>query len=209
MTAGAGFIGDGRPSDDGDMQDSVAASNETRSSRGEVSATARKFIRDWGDLADRWGTDRTTAEVYALLYLTGGPLDLRAVSERLAIPADEAAAGLEALRQMGVARIVDRNAATLRYQALPDLWDTFQAILEERRRREFEPAMAALRDAVLRADSDPGCDDATRRRLEEMQTFLRDAAGLYRQLSSLPGREVRRLFRMGGKIRRALGVSEA
>jgi DNA-binding transcriptional regulator GbsR (MarR family) len=203
----AGFTPGPGGADDGDMQDSATA-GEART-RPELSATARKFIRDWGDLADRWGIDRTTAEVHALLYVAGAALDLRTVAERLSVPADEAAAGLEALRRMGVARIVDRTAGTLRYQCVPDLWEAFQAILEERRRRELEPAMAALRDAVLRADSDPGCDDATRRRLEDMQAFLRDGLGLYKQLSALPGAQVRRLFKMGGKIRRALGLDDA
>lgn len=174
----------------------------------QISPTARKFIRDWGDLADRWDIDRTTAEVHALLFLQGAPLDLRSVADALSLQGDEAAVALEALREMGVARIADRHAGSIRYECPGDVWEMFHAVLESRRKREVEPAVAVIRDAVLRADSDPECDDATRKRLEEMQGFLRDATGFYKELASIRGADMRRLLRMGSKIRRALGLGD-
>ena len=191
------------------MSDALAVrtgANSATSSRS--SPTARKFVRDWGDLADRWGADRTTAEVHALLYLSADPVDVRTVADCLCIHADEAATGLEKLREMRVARVVRRDPDPVRYECVPDVWQMFHAILEERRHREIEPAVAVLRDTVLRADSDDECDAHTVRRLEEMQSFLRDALGLYTQLGAMNGPQVRRLFKMGGKIRRALGASD-
>ena len=173
----------------------------------QLSPTARKFIRDWGELADRWGVDRTTAEVHALLYVVGEPMDIGAISEALGLRTEEAQGGLEPLRAMGVVQLAARAAGSLRYECLPDVWEMFRALLEERRRREIEPAVAALRDALLRADSDAACDDRTRRRLEDMQVFLRDSLGLYKQLSTMPAADVRRLLQMGGKIRKALGLA--
>lgn len=171
-----------------------------------LSDTVRRFVRDWGELADRWGTDRSVAEAHAIVFLASGPLDAAAVAAALNLRPEEAADALESLAAAGVVRVADRTGGLPRYERHGDLWDMFRAILEERRRREFEPAVAAVRDAVLRADSDPQCDDRTRRRLEEMQSFLRDAGDLYRQLSTMPGAETRRLLKMGSKIRRALGL---
>ncbi|MCE9634478.1 MAG: hypothetical protein K8T90_02130 [Planctomycetes bacterium] len=174
----------------------------------KLSPTSRKFIRDWGELADRWGVDRTTAEVHALLYVSKVPMDIGAIADALAKGADDTQVGLDALRAMGVVQLAARNAGSLRYECLPDVWEMFRAILEERRRREVEPAVATLRDALLRADNDPECDEHTRRRLEDMQLFLRDSLGLCKQFSSMPGPEVRRLLKMGGKIRKALGLAD-
>lgn len=191
------------------MADAAISHPRTDSTRmTKLSPTARKFIRDWGELADRWGVDRATAEVHALLYVAKAPMDLGSIAEALGIGTDDAQVGLEALRAMGVVQLAARNAGSLRYECLPDVWEMFRAILEERRRREVEPAVATLRDALLRADNDPECDEHTRRRLEEMQVFLRDSLGLCKQFSSMPGPEVRRLLKMGGKIRKALGLAE-
>lgn len=191
------------------MSDALAVntgSNAATSSRS--SPTARRFVRDWGDLADRWGADRTTAEVHALLYLSADPVDVRTIADCLSVQADEAVSGLEKLREMRVVRVVRREPEPPRYECVPDVWQMFHAILEDRRRREIEPAIAVLRDSVLRADSDDECDAHTVRRLEEMQTFLRDALGLYTQLGAMNGAQVKKLFKIGGKIRRALGASD-
>lgn len=175
----------------------------------DLSPTARKFIRDWGDLADRWNLDRTAAEIHALLWLAGQPMDLKSVADLLLLDAEDAARGLECLREAGFASLADRHAGSLRYAVPADPWEMFRAILEERRRREVEPAIAAVRDAVLRSESDPECDEKMLQRLEEMQSFLRDASGFYRELSTIPGPAVRRLLKMGGKIRRALGLADS
>ena len=172
----------------------------------ELSATARKFVRDWGDLADRWGVERSVAETHALLWIAAGPLGTEQVADVLQLDPGTTQEAIDALVTLGVARPAVARGNSLRYEALPDVWEMFRAILEERRRREVEPAMAALRDALLRADNDDECDKQTRHRLAEMQGFLRDASGLYRQLSSMPTRETRQLLRIGGKIRRALGL---
>jgi DNA-binding transcriptional regulator GbsR (MarR family) len=172
----------------------------------DLSPTARKFIRDWSDLADAWNVDRVTAEVQAYLWITEGPADLRAVASALHRQPDDVAQALEWLRERGIAKLSDTTGTTLRYYVPRDPCEMFLAILEERRRREIEPAVAVLRDAVLRADSDDACEDRTRRRLEEMQAFLRDSLGFYQQVSTMPGPYVRRMFKIGGKIRRALGL---
>lgn len=174
-----------------------------------LSQAARKFIRDWGELSDRWGVDRTTAEVHALLWLAGTPLDLKSVADALMIESEEAAHGLEALREAGIATLADRSGGSLRYAVPADAWEMFRAILEERRRRELEPAVAVIRDAVLRCDSDPEGDDRTRDRLEQLQGFLRDANTFYRQMSTMPAPVFRQLLRTGAKIRKALGLDAA
>lgn len=196
--------------DDGRMSSQIVLDDDRSvGSTCRLSPTARKFVRDWGDLSDRWGLDRTTAEVHAVLWLAGAPMDLRAVADAARVDPEEAAHGLEALRERGIARLVDRSSGTLQWAVARDPAAMFLAILEDRRRREVEPAMAVLRDAVLRADSDDRCDDATRARLEEMQSFFRDANRFWTQISTMPAPLVRRLFRIGGKIRRAFGVDGA
>ena len=171
------------------------------------SPTVRRFVRDWGDLAALWGVDRVTAQVHAVLWIADGPREAGEVAALAGLDPADAIRGVTALREIGVAT-ADGGAAVPRYSVPSDPWEMFRAVIEERRRREVEPAVAALRDAVLRAESDAECDAHTRRRLEDMQSFLRDALTFHRQIAALPTPAVRRLLRLGTQLRRALGTDD-
>ena len=194
--------------DDGGMSAPIAWADSRGSHRmSDVPPAVRKFVRDWGDLGERWGLDRGAAEAHAILWVAPDPMDMRDVASTLGVDPDEAARRLETLRERGLAQLADRDSGTLRYTVPRDPVAMFRAIVDDRIRRELDPAVASLRDAVLRADSDATCDDATRARLEALQTFLRESLGFYRQLSTMPTPQVRRLLKFGSRIRRALGLA--
>lgn len=166
-----------------------------------LSSTARRFVSEWGDLGEQWGLDRKTAEVHAMLFLAGGPVEETAVGSALELDPHEVAAAVARLRAIG---IVLPAKGDDRAECVGDVWEMFRRILEDRRRREIDPALAVLRECVLRAEDEE--DEAVRRRLAEMQECLRLVIGLYTQLASVPPAEARRLVRMGSRIRKALGL---
>jgi DNA-binding transcriptional regulator GbsR (MarR family) len=182
----------------------VRRASKTPASPHDLSPTARRFICDWSDLAERWGTTRATAEVLAYLCVSVDPSDAASIAGVLELPQEEVERALAELTQMGAVR----RAAPGGHECVGDMAQLFRALVDARLRREVEPAIASVRDALLRSDDDAHCDERTRRRLEDMQGFLRDSLALYHQLSGMPASHVRRLLRMGGKIRRALGLDE-
>ena len=40
------------------------------------------------------------------------------------------------------------------FEALPDVWETFRIVLDERKKREIDPTLAMLRECIDRADKD-------------------------------------------------------
>jgi DNA-binding transcriptional regulator GbsR (MarR family) len=54
----------------------------------------QSFILHWGELGQRWGINRTVAQIHALLYLSPKPLDAAEIAERLKIARSNASTRL-------------------------------------------------------------------------------------------------------------------
>jgi hypothetical protein len=79
----------------------------------------------------------------------------------------------------------------------------FRLVLEERKRREIDPTIGMLRDAV--AELGAGGDPETRRRLVQMLDFFETADAAFAQIVRTSPDALRRLLRQAGKLRRLLG----
>jgi DNA-binding transcriptional regulator GbsR (MarR family) len=104
-----------------------------------------------------------------------GPVSLDEIAERLQISKGNASMSLRELRTFGVVRQVEAPGDRRDfYVTEPDVWTMFFRILKERKRREFDPALDAIRGLVERA----GADGEVRERLEQMADLLSTADGV-------------------------------
>jgi DNA-binding transcriptional regulator GbsR (MarR family) len=103
------------------------------------------FIRRWGEMAATWGISRTMAEIHALLYLATDPLCTDDVMERLAVSRGSASMNLRELVNWGLIRRVHRRGDRKEYfEAERDVWQMFETIVRERRRREMQPIVETI-----------------------------------------------------------------
>ena len=113
-----------------------------------ITPTIQAFVLHWGEMGTRWGINRTIAQIHALLYLSPRPLDAGEIAEALSVARSNVSNSLRELQNWGVVRIVhvmgDRRD---RYEALKDVWEMFQLIVDVRKRRECDPTLATLREA--------------------------------------------------------------
>lgn len=148
-----------------------------------------------------WGINRSMARVHALLLVSDEPVDLGQVAERLQISRGNASMSLRELRNWGVIRRVHQSADRRDYYVPePDPWTLFFKIAVERKKREFDPALVALRG--LLADAPLGEEGPARQRLVAMEGLLSNvnrlvtrgledegrARGLFEFLASTVGR---------------------
>ncbi len=131
--------------------------------------TLREFVEAWGAMGSLWGINRSVARVHALLMATEGALSLDEIADHLQMSKGNASMALRDLRALGVVRPVsvpgDRRDF---YVTEPDVWTMFFRILKERKRREFDPALEAVR--ALLAHPPPSA--AVAGRLEQMGELL-------------------------------------
>jgi DNA-binding transcriptional regulator GbsR (MarR family) len=166
----------------------------------------QKFIVHWGEMGAKWGINRTVAQIHALLFLSPRPLHAEEIAATLAVARSNVSTSLRELQGWRVVRVAhilgDRRD---HFESMKDVWEMFRIIVDERKRREADPTLAMLREAVAEA-KDPGAADAyTRERLDDMLQFFEMMIGWCEQTRKLPTASIVRLVKMGDKLGRLLG----
>lgn len=125
----------------------------------------------WGQMGSLWGLNTSMARVHALLIVSEDPLSLDAIAHRLQISRGNASMCLKELRNWGVVRRVKvRGDRRDYYLTEPEVWKMFFAIARERKRRELDPVLAALRE--LLGTLPQGASGQAVKRLKEMKDLL-------------------------------------
>jgi DNA-binding transcriptional regulator GbsR (MarR family) len=110
-------------------------------------AARERFVALWGQMAANWGIPRTMAEVHALLFIAGQPMNTDELMEALRISRGSASMTLKALQEWGiVSRTHVRGDRREYFQAEQDVWKLFRTILRERKKREIDPLIESLRE---------------------------------------------------------------
>jgi DNA-binding transcriptional regulator GbsR (MarR family) len=105
------------------------------------------FIRFWGEMASRWGINRTMAQIHALLYAVEEPLDTDTIMERLRISRGNANMNLRSLLNWNLVRKVRLPGSRKDYYAAEkDVWEITLQIIRERERREIRPVVQQLQE---------------------------------------------------------------
>jgi DNA-binding transcriptional regulator GbsR (MarR family) len=142
-----------------------------------LSAARDEFISQWGAMGGAWGINRTMAQVHALLMTSEKALTTDEVMAELKISRGNAHQNLRELVGWGLVRNVIRKGERKEYyEAEKDVWRMFCTVARERKRREIEPALRALR----------ACEEQTRSlRGEKAAVFNRQIKALEAFLSQM------------------------
>ena len=169
---------------------------------------AQGFILHWGEMGTKWGINRTVAQIHALLYLSPEPLNAEQITEALSVARSNVSNSLRELQGWGIVKVVhimgDRRD---HYESMKDVWEMFQVILDERKKRETDPTLAMLRELTAKAKKSGAKDAHTYERLKEMNDFFEAMTAWYSQMRRLPTGSLIKFVKMGGKIRKALGLA--
>jgi DNA-binding transcriptional regulator GbsR (MarR family) len=134
------------------------------------SQTVDRFVESWGSMGVLWGINRSMARIHALLIASAEPLGLDEIATRLQISRGNTSMCLKELRSWEVIQRVhmpgDRKDY---YVSESDVWSMLFRIAAERKRREFDPALGSVRDALADSEDDGG---PVRERLQQMESLL-------------------------------------
>lgn len=159
-----------------------------------------RFVLHWGEMAARWGVNRTVAQIHALLFLAGRPLNAEDIAAQLQVARSNVSTSLRELQNWDLVKVVhqigDRRD---HFETLQDPWELLRVIVRERKEREFDPTVAFLREctdspALVREDP------ATQKRLKETLALMEALAGFGEQLLALENSALRRLLKLGAKV---------
>ena len=136
-----------------------------------------EFVRLWGEMATRWGINRTMAQIHALLYAEERPLDTDEIMERLDISRGNANMNLRSLVDWRLVRKTQQAGSRKDfYVAEKDIWKITTTIIQERQRREIKPVEEALSTTISEMKQGEALSEAEAvflGRMESMQEFMR------------------------------------
>ncbi len=166
------------------------------------------FVLHWGEMGAKWGVNRTVAQIHALLYLSPKPLDAETIAETLSVARSNVSNSLKELQGWGIVRMVhvlgDRRD---HFESMKDVWEMFQIILDERKKRECDPTLNVLRELAADAKKAGPTDAYTHQRITEMLNFFESMSAWYTQIRRMPTGSVIKFVKLGDRVRKLLGVA--
>ncbi len=160
-----------------------------------------RFILHWGEMGTRWGVNRSVAQVHALLYLSPKPMHAEDIVETLGLARSNVSNSLKELQGWGLVKtthvIGDRRD---HFEALKDVQEMFNLVIEGRRRREIEPTLTLLRDLSMEAEADQSIDKDMKKQIDEMLQFLDIMTNWYDTIRKLPNKTLMQLVKLGDKV---------
>src|SRR5262245_10787975 len=105
-----------------------------------------QFVGLWRQMSALWGITPSMAEIHGLLFITGAALSVDDLIERLGISRGNASMNLRQLVDWGLVRQVHKRGDRRDYFECPsDIWEMFNTIAAQRKRREIDPVLSTLR----------------------------------------------------------------
>jgi DNA-binding transcriptional regulator GbsR (MarR family) len=167
----------------------------------KLSPAVEKYVLHWGEMGTRWGTNRTVAQIQALLYLSPEPLRADQIVDALSIARSNVSTSIRELQSYRLVRMThvlgDRRDY---FESLHDVWELFRVIIEQRKQRELNPTLSMLRTAAEEVDLEQDTDPITKQRIRNMLAFVETTSDWYEQISDIPSSTLTKLMKLGKSI---------
>lgn len=170
----------------------------------KLTPVTERFILHWGEMGSRWGVNRTVAQIHALLYLTGRPMDAEEITETLGVARSNVSNSIKELLAWRLVQTVhimgDRRD---HFQTSTDIYELFKLIVEGRRQREIDPTIAFLHSSLSGPDIKQESRE-TEQRLQDTLKFIETMTTWVDEMMRLKPDTLMKTLGVGAKISRAV-----
>jgi len=169
----------------------------------EMTPAVEKYVLHWGEMGTRWGTNRTVAQIQALLYLSPEPLRADQIVELLSVARSNVSTSIRELQSYGLVKMThvlgDRRDY---FESLHDVWELFRVIIGQRKQRELNPTLTMLRQCADDVSAEDRTDPVTKERIHNMLGFVEAASDWYDNIHDVPTPVLKKLMKLGAGITR-------
>jgi len=165
-----------------------------------LTAVTQRFVLHWGEMGSRWGVNRTVAQIHALLFISGRPMHADEIVGALGVARSNVSNSLRELQNWNLVRVIhllgDRRD---HFETSGDVWDLFRTVVSERKAREFEPTIGALRD-FLQSPDIAGEPAVSRQRIAETLALMQTLSAWGDEMLRLPPETLVKIMNLGARI---------
>ncbi|TWP23224.1 transcriptional regulator [Apibacter muscae] len=113
----------------------------------ELQEAKEKYIQTWGTLASQWGTNRTMAQIHALLLISPKALSTEEIMDELKISRGNANTNIRALLDWDlITKELVPGDRKEYFKAEKDILEMFKRIVKERKKRELESIVSIMNE---------------------------------------------------------------
>lgn len=173
-----------------------------------LSPLVRSFVAHFGEMGSRWGINRTVGQIYALIFVSPAPLNADEIAEKLEFSRSNVSMGLKELQAWRLVKLRHLPGDRREYFEAPsDAWEIFRTLAEERRRREIEPTLSMLRNALLEEPASEA-DRVALERMRGMHDLIELTTRWFDDVQRMDQATLAKLMKMGAQVQRLLEFSD-
>lgn len=166
----------------------------------------QRFVLHFGEMGSRWGINRTVGQIYALLFVSPKPLNAEELGEALGFSRSNVSMGLKELQSWNLVRLIHQpNDRREYFQAPEEMWAIFRTLAAERRKREIDPTLSMLRDALMEQPS-VEADIHAQERMRQMHGFIDLMTNWLDDVQKMDSATLASLMQMGSKVQKLLEI---
>jgi DNA-binding transcriptional regulator GbsR (MarR family) len=180
--------------------DDLPPAPEAPAAAPRLSPVTERFVLHWGEMGSRWGVNRTVSQIHALLFISGRPMNADELVDALGVARSNVSTSLRELQNWNLVKVVhllgDRRD---HFETSGDVWELFRTVVSERKAREFDPTIAALRDCLAHPDiaREPAL---SRQRIEQTLGLMQTLGAWGDEMLRLPPETLVKIMKLGARI---------
>lgn len=170
----------------------------------KLNPVTEKFVLHWGEMGTKWGVNRTVAQIHALLYIIGKPMNADELVETLGVARSNVSTSLKELQSLQLVQVThilgDRRDYFTTYE---DVWTMFRIIVEHRQRREIEPTQQFL-NQLMQSPEFAQENENVRKRISETHDFIATLTSWTNEMLKLSTATMSKVLKLGASIQKLL-----
>jgi DNA-binding transcriptional regulator GbsR (MarR family) len=166
------------------------------------------FVLHFGEMGGRWGVNRTVGQIYALLFVAPEPLNADDIVEALGVSRSNVSMGLKELQAWNLVRLQHKPGDRRDYYSAPeDVWQIVRTLAEERKKREIDPTLSMLREALMEKP-ESAYERHAQERMRQMHDLMDMMSDWYDDVRRIETERLVQLMKLGARITRVLEAAD-
>lgn len=168
----------------------------------KLNPTTEKFILHWGEMGTKWGVNRTVAQIHALLYILGRPMNAEEITETLGVARSNVSNSIKELQNLKLVHTVhilgDRRD---HFETSDDVWTLFRTIAEMRMQREIEPTRQFLQSLIDSSEFSQE-NETAKQRIRQTHDFINTLTIWANEMLKLSTSTMVKILKIGAGIQK-------
>lgn len=170
----------------------------------KLNPTSEKFVLHWGEMGSRWGVNRSVAQIHALLYILGKPMNAEEICETLNLARSNVSNSLKELQNLKLVQMTHLLGDRRDYfTTSDDVWTLFRIIVEQRQQREIAPTLQFLKE-LMQEPEFYNENDGVKQRINQTHDFIDTLTTWLHEMLKLSTQTIAKILKMGASIQKWL-----